>query len=165
VFACLTVRAPVASGIAKWLYRHSSQSVCPFNIKFAQELMEPAFAPRDFLAGKDARTLARDVLAMSPDQFPAAFKKSPMKRAKLRGLKRNAAVVLGNVGSEDDVPVLASALLDAEPLVRAHAAWALGRISSASAAAALQDRVEVEEDAAVRAELFAAVGASASLAR
>ncbi len=29
--------------------------------------------------------------------FGTAFKGSPMKRAKLRGLKRNAAVVLGNV--------------------------------------------------------------------
>jgi hypothetical protein len=35
-----------------------------------------------------------------------AFKGSPMKRAKLRGLKRNATVVLGNVGDADDVDVL-----------------------------------------------------------
>ncbi|HEX7977246.1 MAG TPA: hypothetical protein VF461_01485 [Gemmatimonadaceae bacterium] len=36
---------------------------------------------------------------MSDEQFRMAFKGSPMKRAKLRGLKRNAAVVLGNMGS------------------------------------------------------------------
>ena len=52
-----------------------------------------------------------------------------MKRAKLRGLKRNAAVVLGNVGSADDVDVLTRALDDEESLVREHAAWALGRIA------------------------------------
>ena len=34
---------------------------------------------------------------MTPEEFSVAFKGSPMKRAKLRGLKRNAAVVLGNV--------------------------------------------------------------------
>ncbi len=50
-----------------------------------------------------------------------------MKRAKLRGLRRNAAVVLGNVGTMEDVPVLQQALNDndEERLVREHAAWAL----------------------------------------
>ena len=52
-----------------------------------------------------------------------------MKRAKLRGLKRNAAVVLGNIGTADDADVLARAMDDAEPLVREHAAWALGTLA------------------------------------
>ena len=78
------------------------QEVCPFNIKFAQELKVPEFAPREVLAGKEARALARTLLAMTPDEFNVAFKGSPMKRAKLRGLKRNAAVVLGNGGASDD---------------------------------------------------------------
>lgn len=88
-----TVRLPVESGISKWFCRHFSQDVCPWNVKFAQELKEPAFAPREFLAGKDAKTLAQDLPAMSQDEFSAAFRKSPMKRAKLRGLQRNARVV------------------------------------------------------------------------
>lgn len=53
-----------------------------------------------------------------------------MKRAKLRGLKRNAAVVLGNVGNGDDNATLAATLEDSDPLVREHANWALGRIST-----------------------------------
>jgi epoxyqueuosine reductase len=68
---------------------------------------------------------------MSDEDFRAAFKGSPMKRAKLRGLKRNAAVVLGNAGTADDVPALETALGDAEPLVRAHASWALARVRAA----------------------------------
>jgi epoxyqueuosine reductase len=72
------------------------QDVCPWNVRFAKELKVPEFAPRPALAGKDAGTLARDVLAMDEEQFRVAFKGSPMKRAKLRGLKRNAAVVLEN---------------------------------------------------------------------
>ena len=50
-----------------------------------------------------------------------------MKRAKLRGLKRDAAVALGNTGTMEDAPVLRQALADSETLVREHAAWALGR--------------------------------------
>ena len=38
------------------------QEVCPWNVQFAQELKEPAFAAREVIAGKDARTLAREIL-------------------------------------------------------------------------------------------------------
>ena len=108
------------------------QDVCPFNVKFAQELREPAFAAREALAGRDARSLAREILGMTQEEFSAAFRGSPMKRAKLRGLKRNAAVVLGNGGTADDVDVLTRALDDEEPLVREHAVWALGRLDAAT---------------------------------
>jgi epoxyqueuosine reductase len=40
-------------------------------------------------------------------------------------MKRNAAVVLGNVGTVEDAPVLQRALDDGDPLVPEHAAWAL----------------------------------------
>jgi epoxyqueuosine reductase len=69
---------------------------------------------------------------MTREEFSRAFKGSPIKRAKLRGLKRNAAVVLGNVGTVEDVPVLQQALDDPEPLVRDHAAWALEQIATGS---------------------------------
>jgi epoxyqueuosine reductase len=65
---------------------------------------------------------------MTQPEFSAAFKGSPVKRAKRRGLKRNAAVVLGNVGTAEDVEVLTRAMEDDEPLVREHAAWALSQL-------------------------------------
>lgn len=83
---------------------------------------------------------------MDLDAYRAAVRGSPMKRAKLPMLKRNAAVVLGNVGTTDDVPALAAALSDPEPLVRGHAACALGRIDSPAALAALRSRVLDEPD-------------------
>jgi epoxyqueuosine reductase len=104
------------------------QDVCPWNVRFARKVTEPGFAAREAIAGKDARTLAREILAMDDGRFRAAFRGSPIKRAKLRGLKRNAAVVLGNVGTAEDAPALVAALEDPEPLVREHAGWALGRI-------------------------------------
>ncbi len=129
MLARLWVLTPVPSGSAKWLYRHTSQDVCPYTVKFASELREPAFAARDGLDSRDARALAREFLEMSQSDFSARFKGSAMKRAKRRGLARNAAVVLGNVGSREDVPLLEAALQHDEPLVRAHAAWALERLA------------------------------------
>ncbi|HEX4684400.1 MAG TPA: tRNA epoxyqueuosine(34) reductase QueG [Gemmatimonadaceae bacterium] len=96
------------------------QEVCPWNVKFAQALKIPEFAPREFIASKDARTLARELLTMTQEQFSAVFKDSPMKRAKLRGLKRNAATVLGNVGTREDMNMLTRALDDEEPVEREH---------------------------------------------
>jgi epoxyqueuosine reductase len=83
------------------------QDVCPYNVKFAQELREPAFAARPQIGERDARSLARDLIAMDEEAFRSAFRNSPMKRAKRRGLARNAAVVLGNIGDERDAPALA----------------------------------------------------------
>jgi epoxyqueuosine reductase len=112
-----------------------SQSVCPFNIKFGRELADDSpFAPRAAAAGRGARALARELLGMTQEEFSSAFEGSPMKRAKLRGLKRNAAVVLGNTGNVEDIPALRQALGDPEPLVREHAAWALERLARRSEA-------------------------------
>src|SRR6202171_1005918 len=105
------------------------QDVCPYNVKFAQELREPAFAPRATIGERDAQSLARELLAMDDDGFRAAFTNSPLKRAKRRGLARNAAVVLGNLGDDRDSPALGNACVDPEPLVREHAAWALAQLS------------------------------------
>jgi epoxyqueuosine reductase len=74
------------------------QDVCPYNVKFARELREPAFAARAAIRDKLPDALARDLLAMGDEEFRSAFSRSPMKRAKRRGLARNAAVVLGNSG-------------------------------------------------------------------
>ncbi len=135
------------------------QEVCPWNHKFAREVAEPAFAPRSALSGKDVRTLASELLALSQSEFSVAFKGSAMKRAKLVGLKRNAAVSLGNIGDADDIPALVAALADSEPIVRSHAVWALVRIASPSALSALRDRLAVEADETVRGALSAAIGA------
>ena len=119
-------------GIGEMIYGCDiCQEVCPYNHKFATELTEPAYAARSALSGKDARSLAVELLAMSQPEFSAAFKGSPMKRAKLRGLKLNASVVLGNVGTADDIGLL-DRVREGEPdeMVRDHAEWALAAITA-----------------------------------
>ncbi|MEO7104316.1 MAG: hypothetical protein ABI119_13355 [Gemmatimonadaceae bacterium] len=63
-------------------------------MKFSRDATEPAFAAREIIAGKDSFALANDVLAMTQEEFSAAFRKSPVKRAKLAGLQRDATVVV-----------------------------------------------------------------------
>ena len=106
------------------------QDVCPWNHRFSKDLTEGALQPRERLASTDARALARELLTMNDEQFRETFRGSPMKRAKRRGLARNAAVVLGNTGDESDTSLLVQALDHDEPLVREHAEWALDRILS-----------------------------------
>lgn len=105
------------------------QDVCPWNVSFSKDLAVDALSPRRSLE-KDARALAREFLAMNDDEFRVAFKGSAMKRAKLRGLKRNAAVVLGNVGTSDDIELLSQSTAQSEPMVREHAEWAIAAIKS-----------------------------------
>lgn len=128
-------------------------------MSFASESTESAFASRDGLGARPARKLAREFLAMSQADVSTRFKGSAMKRAKRRGLARNAAVVLGNVGSSDDVPALMTALRDEASLVRGHAAWALGRLGSSVAATALRERLDDEPDAEVCEEIAAVLRA------
>lgn len=112
------------------------QDVCPWNVRFSQEIREETFRPRELFVGNDTRSAAREILLMDDDSFRENFRGSPMKRAKRRGLARNAAVALGNVGTTDDIPALSAALRDPEPLVAEHAAWALDRIRSRQVTAA-----------------------------
>ncbi|HEX5020200.1 MAG TPA: HEAT repeat domain-containing protein, partial [Candidatus Binatia bacterium] len=78
-------------------------------------------------------------------------------RAKRRGLLRNVAVALGNIKSQEAVPALIGALEDHEPLVRGHAAWALGQIGSRAALEALERRRRIENDSEARGEIVAAI--------
>jgi epoxyqueuosine reductase len=82
--------------IGDWLYGCDvCQEVCPWNVKFARELSEGSpYAARAVLAGKDARMLADEILAMDDVAYRDAFRGSAMKRAKLAGLQRNARVVI-----------------------------------------------------------------------
>jgi len=104
------------------------QDVCPWNVRFSQDLSEPAFRQREVLDG-DARAVATRIVAMDDETFRREFKGSAMKRAKRRGLARNAATVLGNIGTGDDEDALVHALDDSEPLVAEHATWALEQIA------------------------------------
>ncbi len=134
--AYLTIehRGPVPvelrSGVGTWTFGCDvCQDVCPWNRR----------APATGEAAFQARALPQlaELLLMDEAAYRERLRGSPLKRARREGLARNAAVALGNRGSAEDVPTLAGALGHADPTVRGHAAWALGRIGGAEARVAL----------------------------
>lgn len=129
------------------------QQVCPWNERFAAEQGDPVFAPRDSATWVDLE----DELALGPQAFNHHFRLSPVKRPKRRGYLRNVAVALGNAGDTSSVPALAEALQDTEPLLRGHAAWALGQIGEERAAGALKEALSREEDGWVQKEITTAL--------
>ncbi len=108
------------------------------------------FRPR---AGIGSNPELIPLLSLTEEQFRERFRSSPIRRTKRRGLLRNVCVALGNSGDPLAVPALVNALSDYEPLVRGHAAWALGRIGGEQAIEALKNALMVESDEVVRKEI------------
>ena len=128
------------------------QEVCPWN-RFAITTAEPALRPR---AGNLAPDLARWAV-ISPEEFNACFRNSPIRRAKREGFVRNVVVALGNSHRPKAIPALTGALGDSSALVRGHAAWALGEIAADEARAALLTAGKVETDPRVLEEIECAI--------
>jgi epoxyqueuosine reductase len=130
------------------------QDVCPVNHRARPKQGDPAFGAASV---EDVRPDLMALLAMTEVEFQSRFWGSAVRRAKLAGLQRNACVALGNLGDALAIPALARALADGAPLVRGHAAWALGRIGGAEARAALDTAHARETDAWVREEIWLAL--------
>jgi epoxyqueuosine reductase len=120
------VPSELRRGVGDWLFGCDiCQEVCPWNRK-APAATEPAFRPRADLDAVDAAEL----LGLTDEEFRRRFRDAALMRAKRRGLLRNAALVLGNVGDERALPTLRRALHDAEPMVQEAARWAIAEIEN-----------------------------------
>ncbi len=120
------------------------QEVCPWN----------GDATRAGAVDKDLAPSLAEIMKLGENEFRQRYAKSAIKRSKRRGLLRNAAIALGNSGNPGAVPILAHALEnEPETLVRAHAAWALGRFDEVEARRALDAARARDPDAMVRAEI------------
>jgi epoxyqueuosine reductase len=128
------------------------QEVCPWNMAPAGAV-HPELELPETRAGLDLIQL----LLLGRDEYVERFRGSPMKRPKLEGLQRNAAVAMGNRRDPRYVPALAQALREGTSVVRSHAAWALGRMGGADARRLLAEALCREADEAVGAEIRAAL--------
>ncbi|MFM7056021.1 MAG: tRNA epoxyqueuosine(34) reductase QueG [Planctomycetota bacterium] len=137
------------SGIGEWLFGCDvCQDVCPWN-RFAPAVPDSEFSPLPDRNPADCRALLR----MSRTEFAAAFHGSPLERPGYSGLRRNAAIVLGNLRQHAALPELLDALKDEEPLVRGAAAWAIAAIGDPACTAPLTHSLQNEQDPSVQDEL------------
>ncbi|HET9627105.1 MAG TPA: HEAT repeat domain-containing protein [Kofleriaceae bacterium] len=134
------------------------QEVCPFNAGKGARTVDPLLRPRSVehavpdlvaLAGKGA------------NQLRQLTKRTALRRIPRDVLLRNVAVALGNTGDPRAIPPLVALLGHREPLVRGHAAWALGALGAADILAAQP----ADADPFVADELAAATAAALSAAR
>ena len=94
------------------------------------------------------------LLRLRSGEFKRRYARTAMGWRGAAVLRRNAAVALGNALDRSAVPGLIDALReDSHPMVRAHVAWALARIGSPAAIAALAARLALEPDGEVRQEI------------
>ena len=128
------------------------QEVCPWN-QNASKSSESGLRPRP----ENVAPELIELMKLDQSAFKKRFHKSPIKRTKRRGLLRNVAVALGNWAHESAIPALSLGLQDSEPLVRSHAAWALGRISASQAKINLKAAKKTEKDPSVLEEIEAAL--------
>ena len=102
------------------------QDVCPWNRK------APVTSAEEFEAREGLVNPALDWLAeMQPEEFRTVFRGSPVRRTKLSGLRRNAAIAMGNSGDKKFVPTLKRLCEDSDPTVAEHARWAVETLDPA----------------------------------
>ena len=157
-YLTIELRGPIPRelrpSIGDWVFGCDiCQDVCPVNRK-AKAMSHIEFAPRQGIGPSPSLI---ELLDITEEEFKAKFRRSPVKRTKWAGMRRNAAVALGNIGDPEAVPALVRALGSEPALVRGHAAWALGRIGGEEARAALLARLDVEQAKWVREEIMLAV--------
>ena len=127
------------ASIGTWVFGCDvCQEVCPFNAGAgpAASEVDPLLAPRSVEhALPDLVALA----AKGANQLRQLVKRTAMRRVPRDALLRNVAVALGNTHDARAIPALVGLLAHRAPLVRGHAAWALGELGAGDALAAHAD--------------------------
>jgi epoxyqueuosine reductase len=103
------------------------QDVCPWNRK-APDTNATEFQPREGLVNPVLEWLAE----MGAEEFRETFRGSPIRRTKRTGLRRNAAIAMGNSGNRKFLPVLQRLAADEDSVVAESANWAMERLSTPS---------------------------------
>jgi epoxyqueuosine reductase len=113
------------------------QEVCPWNLRERRRIPDDAQGLRARLAPREpwlTPTLAF-LLELDEARWRAATRRTALRRARYRGLLRNALVAAGNSGDASLAPLLRRHAEGDDPLLAEHARWALSRLGAGPAAA------------------------------
>ncbi|MBI4052223.1 MAG: tRNA epoxyqueuosine(34) reductase QueG [Elusimicrobia bacterium] len=102
------------------------QEVCPWN-RFSAQTQIPEFAPQF-----DREIPLQELARITEEEFQSKYKKTPMERAKRKGLLRNALLAMGNSGDPEFRSVLETYRNDPDPVIREQAEWSLKKIATES---------------------------------
>mgnify|MGYP003341329424 CR=1 FL=1 len=126
------------------------QEVCPWN-RFAPHECLPEFTGRRW--NVSAERVPVEILRMTATDFQQVFGGTALERTGRDVMRRNAAIVLGNLRQLEGDAELLVALRDDSPLVRSAAGWALCRRGGAVGLAAVREQLEREPSAEVAVDL------------
>jgi epoxyqueuosine reductase len=123
-------RGPLPEELRDGMGRHVfgcdiCQDVCPWNRK-APASTDPEFQPREGLVNPALDWLAE----MTSEEFRDKFRGSPIRRTKRNGLRRNAAIAMGNSDDRKFLPALEKLSDDEDATVAESAQWALQKLRS-----------------------------------
>ncbi|MDL2285304.1 HEAT repeat domain-containing protein [Desulfovibrio sp. OttesenSCG-928-F07] len=135
----------------QWIHGcDACQLACPRNAARLKTKL-----PKDnFLEDMDAHFDLRGMLAMPPEYFERWIEPTMYNYLKEKHFfQRNAAVAMGNSGDDSYIPDLVEAMENPTPTVRAHAAWAMGRLGGSRSKAILEEYAARERDPTVLQEI------------
>ena len=129
-YLTIELRSPIPTelrnGVSDWLFGCDlCQEVCPWNRK-SPLTSEPVFQPLQDLQSVDAL----EILKLTEAEFQSRFQSTPLSRPGWDGLRRNAAIVLGNTGSPSLIPELTACLETASPMVHEAIDWAINKLQN-----------------------------------
>jgi epoxyqueuosine reductase len=134
-YATIEARGPVPEALraahGQWTFGCDvCQEVCPWNRREGREIPRDAHGLRARLAPRPewARPSLAWVLSLSEHDWRRATRRTALRRAKYRGLLRNALVAAGNCGDPTLLPMVRLHADGADPLLAEHARWAMARL-------------------------------------
>jgi epoxyqueuosine reductase len=121
-------RGSIAEELREGMGRHVfgcdiCQDVCPWNRKAPVTALDE-FQPRPGLVNPDLTWLG----GITIEEFRDAFRRSPIRRTKHSGLRRNTAIAMGNSGNSKFAPLLQDLEMDPDESVSEAARWAQTRL-------------------------------------
>lgn len=122
---------PLRGGQGDWVFGcDACQDVCPWNRRRRRVVPPDRAGLRAALARRPewVRPALAWILTLDEDAWRVATRRTALRRAKYRGLLRNALVAAGNAGDPDLAPLVARHAESHDPILAEHARWALARL-------------------------------------